>query len=90
MLFQSIAYLAIDEHLGNREFVGHDQLLNQPDLGLVLRLRLTITEQRALNGRAQFVECLEIAQILGEFVVQLGQFLLAKRSQRHFERDRLA
>ena len=51
------------------------QLVQQLVLGLVLRVVLALAEDVVADGLPQLFQRLEIAQILGELVVQLRQFL---------------
>ena len=74
-LLDAVLDLTIDERLGHREIVQVHQFLDELVLGFPLGLELPLGEQGLADGLPQFVHSPVVAQVLGEIVVQLGQFL---------------
>ena len=74
-LLHAVLDLPLDEDFRHREIVRVHQLVDDLVLGFLLRLVLALREDGLADGFAQFVHGAVIAQILGELVVEFGQFL---------------
>ena len=71
--------LPVDEDVRHGKRMRVHQLLDDLLLGVVLGLVLALVQDGLADRFLQLVERLVIAQVLGEIVVQLRQFLAANR-----------
>src|SRR5262249_38669045 len=71
-ILHAAANLPFDKSFGYGEFVGIDDLVQDPAFGCGLGFLLALCEQSLANGIAKLIYIPIISQVLGEFIVNLG------------------